>query len=937
MMTGLDIIKGFASKVVDCCIDITVDKIKEADKCRKVNGQSIETRIYQVMIDALNEFPYNIYKKKEQVYDAAEGILIQFKSDRDDYKEAVRLGLKMLVSQVTGDICEDFLKALCYEICKEKNRDLAIVSIIIQQGQMTKVMHKGFENNSRDHEETHRCLAYVIESIDSIKEDMNRQGGDKKELCESPKRNKAQDYADKWDKNVFLNNFDEEDEIVGVNIKLRDLYKEMCLPHYIWKKNIKPSENTLRELLEKYIMNNQNGEMLLILGQPGIGKSTLITWIMTKLVGKKKDILVYQFATDLKDTNWQGEDMLEEIIKTLRLKDEELKNKILILDGFDEIHAISGRERILNKLSKEVDGKKSLGRFSLIITCRENYVNCSHLSVEHFITLQAWNEEQIKNFCDIYVENSLAKNVEIENNMISEKKLNKLIENKDIFGIPLILYMVLALNITIEESDSIMDIYDQIFSLEGGAIYDRCYDVEHRINAPKIKKHIHRISQRIAFWIFENKADEAVISQKKFAEICEYEMNEWGKKGEEIESDTLIGNFFKLKHCDGEETDTIQFVHRSIYEYFAAIYFFESIRNLKSIEEVVGKLGELLKKGCLSEQILEFIKCKFDKMQYDNLSNKTKSILNIMLRNGMTYFFIKKQKKPFLNIMEWEMNILSNMLDIVHLWNSQLGKVDDKIVSYLKNNQLIALNLRGINWEKANLNGINLRGADLERANLKEADLKEADLKEADLKKANLRKADLRKADLKEADLRKADLEEADLKEADLRETDLRETNLKKADLKEADLEEADLEGANLKGADLRKADLKEVNLRKADLRETDLRGTDLREAGLKGANLNKANLEETYLNKTDLREANLREIDLEKAYLIEACIQGTIFDEKQVNILLKQHDINGIRIYIPKMQEIISYEEYCFINELSKDARGIGFKRILGLFRLRR
>lgn len=188
MMTGLDIIKGFASKVVDCCIDITVDKIKEADKCRKVNGQSIETRIYQVMIDALNEFPYNIYKKKEQVYDAAEGILIQFKSDRDDYKEAVRLGLKMLVSQVTGDICEDFLKALCYEICKEKNRDLAIVSIIIQQGQMTKVMHKGFENNSRDHEETHRCLAYVIESIDSIKEDMNRQGGvTKKNFVKVPK------------------------------------------------------------------------------------------------------------------------------------------------------------------------------------------------------------------------------------------------------------------------------------------------------------------------------------------------------------------------------------------------------------------------------------------------------------------------------------------------------------------------------------------------------------------------------------------------------------------------------------------------------------------------------------------------------------------------------------------------------------------------------
>ena len=48
-----------------------------------------------------------------------------------------------------------------------------------------------------------------------------------------------------------------------------------------------------------------------------------------------------------------------------------------------------------------------------------------------------------------------------------------LFENKKILGIPLILYMVVALNISIDKEGSIVDVYDKIFSLDGG-IYDRC-------------------------------------------------------------------------------------------------------------------------------------------------------------------------------------------------------------------------------------------------------------------------------------------------------------------------------------------------------------------------------------------------------------------------------------------------------------------------------
>ncbi len=628
MLITLDmVISGFVSKVVNDCVDVLKEKIKEADKNRKAHEQNIETRIYQVTVDALNIFTRNNFKGQDKLFYSAESILRGFKRSTDNNIEFVRTGLKILGLKVVGDTDKDFLKVLCYVICQDKNDILYKEIAMLQQRRILEDMHKGF---SQSHQNEQKALKL----LDEIKEDTGRvrgflagkEGNEAETYNEIHIANRTKEYADRWNKNVFLNNFNEEDENAGVNLKLRDIYIGECLPHYKWKTNTKPSDK-LKKLLMKYIIDSNERKILLILGQPGIGKSTLITWIIANLVKKREDIFIYQFASDLKNVDWEEDSILNEIFKTIGLKRTALEGKTLILDGFDEIYANGDRERILNKLDQELKVMNTLQRFSLIITCRENYIDQSDLGNIEYIILQVWNEEQIKSFCENYEKKSTGKNSEVVKNSKLELKINKMLENKEIFGIPLILYMVLALNVDIEESSSRVEIYDQIFSLKGSGIYDRCYDIEHRINAPEIKKHIHRISQKIAFWMFENNANEAVISQKEFEEICEIEMSESGKKGEEILRDALIGNFFKLKYCEGKETDEIQFVHRSIYEYCVAVYFFESIHKLTTKEEAAGKLGELLKYGILSEQILEFIKYKFDSVKGYSLSDNTKKYL----------------------------------------------------------------------------------------------------------------------------------------------------------------------------------------------------------------------------------------------------------------------------------------------------------------------
>jgi len=686
MMAELDILNGFASKVISDCIDISVKAIKNADKNRKAENRNIEEGIYQIIIDALNKFTNNDYAGKDKLYDAAEKILKGFKIGRNP-AEAVRQGLKRLYLQVTADICDIFLEGLCHEVCRAENSDLYKEITMLRGIQESKYVHGEFDKNAQNHEETHRKLDHVIEKLNDHKEDRSEQCNERRI------ENRAEEYAEKWNKNVFMNNFSERDEDAGENIKLSELYLEEHLPHYIWKANKKPRHD-LKDLLREYIVENVGKKMLLILGQPGIGKSTLITWIISKFIEKRDKFLVYQFASDLKNINWQSENILDEILGTLNLKQDNLEKGVLILDGFDELCIDKGREEILNQLYQELYRKRTLKNFSIIITCRENYIYRIQNIECDYITLQAWDDKQIESFCDVF-ERKSKKSINTQ-----KIKVNKILENKEILGIPLILYMVLALNIAVENNTSIMDIYDQIFSLDKGGIYSRCiknlrYGEEHRISEPKTKQMIHKVSQRIAFWIFENNSEEAFISQTETEEICKDVLNEMSEENEKIEKDYLIGNYFSMKHCEGIGTDEVRFVHRTIYEYFVVIYFLESLRNITSKEEAAGKLGVLLKAGDLSGKMLEFIKYKFDTMYKYNLPDVIKQIFQIMLQDGMTYYTGIPYNK---NVIEQERNIFSNMLELVRLWNPVLGEVDNRIAIYLQCNRKIGLQLRGIKF-----------------------------------------------------------------------------------------------------------------------------------------------------------------------------------------------------------------------------------------------
>ena len=296
-----------------------------------------------------------------------------------------------------------------------------------------------------------------------------------------------------------------------------------------------------------------------------------------------------------------------------------------------------------------------------------------------------------------------------------------------------------------------------------------------------------------------------------------------------------------------------------IYNSYIDLYMNTLCQNIfsslyvMSENAIIGELATLLKDGHLSEQILEFIKYKFDRYNKYDFSYRIKDIFQIMLRDSMTYHIQEKCR----DVIEREINIFSNMLEIVRLWNHFLGTLDNQVISYLQHNNRSKLNLKGIKLGYVNLRRVYLDGADLN---------------DADLNGTNLEKAELNGAGLREAQLNGANMQ-----------------------------------GAYMEGADFSGADLISARFPNANLEKAELIGARLINANLSGAKLNGAILSRAELNGADLRGAELYEIEISGTYLRDA-----IFDESQVNMLSVKCDLSSSKIYIFATKEIISYKEYC-------------------------
>lgn len=727
------IISGFISKMINDLVDVTKDKIKKADSDRKAENQSFETRIYQVIIDAINEFTYGKYANQDILYDAAENMLNGFKNSEKDNIVAVKFGLENFILNVDDTGCEKFIRVLCHEISKENNFDVykEILLILLNQ------------KNDCNYDKLRQIRKKLDEVI--LKLDNQTTFNKKIRVTENAKflNSKKQKYIENWNSRLFLHMNNDENSIT-----LADAF---IMPDYKIYNSIErigfSEDDTLDKAIDRFI-NYDKTSTLIITGAPGMGKTSIISWIANEYKDND-DIIVLRFR------DWESEELenglLKAICNTLECKKNDLETKSLILDGFDEIKEL---EIIDNLFNAFVNDMKDFENFKCIITSRPAYIN--GFAFQNYFKLIEFDIDKVEIFYKKITGNGLDKKENIESDL-------------EVLGIPVILYMVIMSKVDISENLSKPEIYNSVFSERGG-IFDKfynegiAYDSGSQImrNHENIKKYL-RFLREVAFEM--HKSDSLLLQKGEF-QIPKLEFQ--GKYISILE--------FPIKHLFGKSELEIEFVHKSIYEYFVSECIFELINKTidSTKEELAAALGELLCIKMLYPEVIEFLayKIRHSKLlhEYDSISES----FQLMLQNGMIFY----TGKCVSNTIVKEMNVFLNMLEILHLWGKRI-KLDKVGCNYLKINKSKGINLSNMDLIDFDLSNSYLVNANLSGTNLSETTLRNANLERVKLDGAILKGTDLRGTILIKADFSNAILESVMLEDAKLYKTNFSENQIR--------------------------------------------------------------------------------------------------------------------------------------------------------------
>ncbi len=526
--------------------------------------------------------------------------------------------------------------------------------------------------------------------------------------------NKKEDYIKNWNSRLFLHQDNDKRPITLADVFIMPKYN-----YHIKVDRINFSDkDTMDMVIEKFIKYDRTANML-ITGVPGIGKTSIVSWIANKY--KDNDSMIV-----LKFRDWErGElkrGLLRAICKTLNCIKPDLENKIIILDGFDEVKFLSNGKLLLRNFFDALLDFKNL---KVIVTSRPDYID-SYL-FQYLFELLPFQSNEIKQFYYLITNKDFKGELEYT--------------NLDVFGIPVILYMAIMSNIDITKKATKPELYGQIFAERGG-IFDKFsfngigYDYGTQILRQGNNTEIYlEFLKNISFKMFEKDRLYLVSEDYTVPEL-------------QSEEGIISVLEFPIRHLFEYTSSSIEFVHKSIFEYFLSEYIFYSIYNAvdESKEELARVFAILFKKNVLYKDIQEFLVYKIKKSKLSKKFDLINAAFQLMLEVGMTYYVNERYK----NIIKCEMRVFANMLRILHLWGKKVSLPNFR---YLKYNTGIKLDLSGINFTKKHLRGIDLRRSNLIGANLKDAIFRRTDLREADLDGADIRGLDLSGSDIRGANL----------------------------------------------------------------------------------------------------------------------------------------------------------------------------------------
>lgn len=668
---------------------------------------------------------------------------------------------------------------------------------------------------------------YTDEKMDETKKDIRQEIkklGEKIDSQNAPPTqpekkeitNDIQTYRDAFTNPLFLED-DEEDENV---LSLADMY----ISPSIQGKDIKASECIMKWY------NTKTKPCLLLYGNAGVGKSSLVAKILADVNGLT-DKVEFEFdsskvlAVALRNhtDKINNELSAEEILATLFNCDsaEQLKDKLLILDGLDELcvlkHGFEG-ETFLEKLSHLGYG------YHVLVTSRESESYFTEprdeegLRTEHLV----WEERQINDWLELYKAKKPHKEEWCTKFQEQFSALKTDDKRREIFCVPIILYICGTSETEIEDHNSIGSIYHDAFTkillrkhLRGQSNTDKFKEADKEANMTA-----WQFTKELAYQMFlvdsldlvdDTSSDRRADGFRRAKTRTEYILKEVYKIPNpdlELKKELVVCTFAKENGQGG-----ITFAHKTVYEYFTAVKLYEDY--FARFDSDYFKAKEKDKEKYVAMEVMESF---IEAFRYAAISNDIFSYLcemkEVPFSTTLGYSEIKG-----LNYEKYEQSFIYGMKNHIYAKIALKRAIDEYlyykevILKYKSINAQISTAFMNFTWflSKHGFKNEEKIPECMLIGNFGHNSLNSACFKNWHLGNANLTDTDLSGANLKYAYLKGANLAGADLILADLTGANLEHAYLKVADLTLAGLSGADLRGADLRGADLIDADLRDA------------------------------------------------------------------------------------------------------------------------------
>ncbi len=420
-------------------------------------------------------------------------------------------------------------------------------------------------------------------------------------------------------------------QMLGVIEKERDYYaKKYEEPLYLHRDNPKmnldqlfvfPTVKRYQSLedsrsVEQIICNSDN-KPLILLGDGGSGKSTIVSWIswiyknkqsdyydsiFTDKEGNERELIVVRLR-EIDREICQTKSLFESICSYLSIdKDDRgfFVNKYVVLDGFDELFLSVGVTNWYDKLKGLLEEEAIENCNRLIITSRPTktfygITNCNIYLIIKYSDKQ--KQEWIKKFNEVVDdEGKIDKDIE-----------DYILNDDEVFFYPQLMYLASGLKHS-NKSDWSLDnkwsLYHQVFWEE---VYRKRSDGNRFLIEQSCRDTLYKLTSLIAYDMFKNGFETCFYNFNN-------ELNELINENLTLKEKSKLTNHIDqlenmVTFCcffDNKRNGIIEFLHNNIRDYFISEYIYEHLK------EIVCKKG-------VEEQLKDFINIENEKELYNLL------------------------------------------------------------------------------------------------------------------------------------------------------------------------------------------------------------------------------------------------------------------------------------------------------------------------------